>query len=231
MRFAVIWILLAGASPERATPPAAARSPVSDVSAADDAVAALFGRGFEVQRTLASVRATFTETTTSSLMVRPIVATGTMVAVKPGRIRLDYATPERKTVVIDGDRLVVVWPERGDGETLDIAKTQRNVARYFAEASLPELRRLFDIEVMDDAEMLGTHRIVMTPRKKPIQEGIIRLDLWVDRETLVIMRMTMSFPEGDEKTISLADIERDVPVDLALFDVKAPSRKRSRARR
>ena len=73
--------------------------------APEDLFTQIFNRSVVQQRTMRSVRARFTETTSSSLLVNPIVAHGTLVAAAPARVRMVYTDPEAKTITIDGKSL------------------------------------------------------------------------------------------------------------------------------
>jgi outer membrane lipoprotein-sorting protein len=59
----------------------------------------------------------------------------------------------------------------------------------------------------------------MRPKRKQIKQGLERLDLWIDRESSMLVQMRMFFPSGDEKTITLDTITTDVPVSDATFRV------------
>ena len=59
----------------------------------------------EAKRT--SLRARFVESTTSSLLVKPMVSRGTLVGEKPARMLITYLSPERKSILMDGQRLFV----------------------------------------------------------------------------------------------------------------------------
>jgi hypothetical protein len=93
----------------------------------------IFGRGLARRRTMSSLQARFIETTSSMLLNAPIVAHGTLVAATPARVRMTYADPEPKIVVIDGRTLTVVWPGRAERQQIDIgdahAETDRSGAR------------------------------------------------------------------------------------------------------
>lgn len=73
----------------------------------------LYEKGRPIEASLKTLTARFTETSTSSLLDRPIVARGTVMAIRPSKVRLDYTEPDRRTVLIDGDTLTIVWPARG----------------------------------------------------------------------------------------------------------------------
>ena len=51
--------------------------------------------GPQINATLKTLTARFTETTTSSLLTRPLVARGTVAVERPSRVVLHYQQPER----------------------------------------------------------------------------------------------------------------------------------------
>jgi outer membrane lipoprotein-sorting protein len=180
-------------------------------AAPDDLFDQLFARTMAKRAALQSVRARFTETTTSSLLEKPIVAHGTVVAVPPARVVMTYTDPERRTIVIDEKYLTVSWPDRGEQEKIDIARTQKRIDHYFTNATLQELRSMFEISAVHDAALRGTDRVEMVPKRKQIKQGLERLDLWIDRESLLLAQMRMTLAGGDTKTIKLEDVVVNAP--------------------
>ena len=187
-----------------------------------DLFAELYTRGVTRQKTLKSIGASFTETTVSTLLVKPIVARGTIVAAPPARVRMVYVDPEPKTVTMDGRTLIVDWPKRGDRERVDIREVQKRVDQYFTNAGIDDLRKLFDITAQADPASRRTDRIEMIPKRKQIKQGIEKLELWIDRESDLLTEMRMSFPGGDRKTIVLTDLKENVPVTDDLFVAPKP---------
>ena len=59
----------------------------------------------------------------------------------------------------------------------------------------------------------------MRPKRKQIKEGLERLELWIDRESLLLVQMRMTFPGGDRKTIRLDDVAVNVPVTDETFQI------------
>jgi outer membrane lipoprotein-sorting protein len=169
------------------------------------------------QRAIHSIRASFTETTVSTLLVKPLVEHGTVVAANPGRVRMTYTDPERKILTMDGRTLTIVWPDGRGREHIDISDIQKRVDQYFTNASIDQLRAMFEIVAEPDLTMKHTDRVDMRPKRKPIQAGLDRLALWVDRDTDLLVQIRLSFPGGDEKTISLQDFALNVPVTDDLF--------------
>jgi outer membrane lipoprotein-sorting protein len=172
------------------------------------------------RQSIHSIRARFTEITVSSLLEKPLVAHGMVIAAPPGRVLMTYTDPERKTVALDGRSLLIVWPDRHERETIDVSQIQKRIDRYFTQANAEQLRSMFDIRAEPDAAMRGADLIEMRPKRKQIKEGLERLALWIDRERTLLVQMEMTFPGGDKKTITLDDIALNVPIGDDTFQVR-----------
>jgi outer membrane lipoprotein-sorting protein len=172
----------------------------------------LFARTLAKRQSIQSIRAKFTETTVSSLLAKPLVAHGTVIAAPPARVLMTYTDPERRIILIDGKSLHVIWPDRRERETIDISRMQKRIDQYFTQATLSQLRGMFDIKAEPDGAFRETDRVDMRPKRKQIREGLERLELWIDRESLMLAQMRMSFPGGDTKTIRLEDLAVNVPI-------------------
>ena len=101
----------------------------------------------------------FTETTVSTLLRDPLVATGTLQAIVPLRVVMTYTAPSAKTIALDEMRLVVWWPATRQREELNIAETQRRVRKYFTDASPSELREMFTIAMLSDPGFHNAYRL------------------------------------------------------------------------
>ncbi len=192
----------------------------SQAAAPGDLFDQLFARTLAKRQSIQSIRARFTETTTSSLLQKPIVSHGTVIAAPPSRVLMTYTDPERRTIAIDGKSLVVVWPDRREREKIDISQTQKRIDQYFTQATIGGLRSMFEITAQPDSVIREADRVDMRPRRKPIKEGLERLELWIDRESLLLVQMQMTFPGGDRKTIRLDDITVNVPITDEMFLIR-----------
>jgi outer membrane lipoprotein-sorting protein len=172
----------------------------------------LFARTLAKRQSIHSIRARFTETTVSTLLAKPIVSHGTVVAAPPARVLMTYTDPERRIVLIDGKFLNVMWPDRRERETIDIGQMQKRIDQYFTRATLGQLRGLFEITAEPDSVLRGTDRVEMRPKRKQIRQGLERLELWIERESLMLAQMRMIFPGGDTTTIRLEEVTVNVPI-------------------
>ena len=180
----------------------------------------LFARTLEKRQSIHSIRARFTETTTSSLLEKPLVSHGTVIAAPPSRVVMTYTDPERRTIAIDSTSLVVVWPDRHERVKIDISQTQKRIDQYFTQATIGQLRSMFVITAEPDSVIRGTDRVDMRPKRKQIKEGLERLEIWIDRESLLLVQLQMTFPGGDRKTIRLDDVIVNVPITGDMFLIR-----------
>ncbi|HEY3384138.1 MAG TPA: outer membrane lipoprotein carrier protein LolA [Vicinamibacterales bacterium] len=179
----------------------------------------LHARGRIMEAKIQTISARFTETTVSSLLAKPLVAKGTLIAAKPPRLLLKYMSPERKTLLMDGNRLVVFWHDRGETEKLDITEIMKRVNQYFTNADASQVRRAFDVRAFPDTEFSNAYQLDMVPRRKQIKQGLQRLQIWIDRDSLLLRQMKMSFPGGDSDTIRIDDITLNTPLAPNAFEV------------
>jgi outer membrane lipoprotein-sorting protein len=176
-------------------------------SSARDLFDELYERGQKQNAGLKTLTASFTETSTSTLLAKPLVERGTVVVERPSHVALRYTDPSPRVVSIDGDKMTVSWPAAGIHSTKDIGAAQRRVQKYFIDSSPSELRSHFDIVAREATDRPGTYLVTMVPKRKQIQEGLARLELWVDRTSLLLSAMRMTFPGGESKLMTFEDVK------------------------
>ena len=182
----------------------------------------IYEKGKPLEATLRTLTARFTETTTSSLLTRPLVSHGTLAVVRPNRIVLLYDDPDRRTVSIDGDVMRMVWPARSLDQRTNVGAAQRRIQQYFVDKSPSELRRHFDIAASVATDRPGAWLVVMTPKRKQIKEGVATLELWLDQTSVMLQAMRMTFPNGDDKVMAFSDVKVNPEIDPSLFQIRTP---------
>ena len=181
----------------------------------------LYQRGRERNGELRTFTASFTETTTSALLTRPLAARGTVAVERPSRIALRYTEPDVRAVIIDGDRMTLWWPGRGVLQTKDIGAAQKRVQKYFVESSPRELRSHFDIRAARATGRDG-YLITLVPKRRQVLQGLKLLELWIDPATLLLSGMRMTFPGGETKVMSFTDVRPNAAIDPGVFRVPGP---------
>ena len=194
---------------------AALRQRTARADAFDD----LYRRSQSMNKTLKTLTARFTETTTSSLLTRPLISHGVVAVERPARVVLRYSDPEMRVVLIDGGQLTISWPARNIRQARDIGAAQRRVQKYFVDSSPDELRQHFDIETRETDRPARAYHLTMVPKRKQIQEGLAELELWVDQSSQLLSAMRMRFPNGDTKLMEFEDVVPNATLDSSTFTV------------
>jgi outer membrane lipoprotein-sorting protein len=166
----------------------------------------IYARSQPIDATVKTIDATFTEVTESPLLRKPLVAEGTLHVVRPLDVEMVYTKPERKHVTIKGGRLLFTWPDRNLKDERDISQALGRIEKYFVAKSPKELRRHFIIAASEDKERAGVYRIEMTPKRKQIEQGLTRLELWLRKDTLLLDAMRMHFPGDAVKMMEFRDV-------------------------
>ena len=116
--------------------------------------------------------------------------------------------------------MTVTWPSRNINQTLDIATAQGRVQKYFVNGTAADLRRQFEIDTRDDgAGRPGAYYVSMVPKRKQIRETLARLDLSVNRTSMLLDEMKMTFANGDPKTMTFEDVVANAPLDARTFSL------------
>jgi outer membrane lipoprotein-sorting protein len=182
----------------------------------------LYARGKKANDAMKTLTAHFTETTTSTLLTKPLVARGRVAVERPSRVVLRYSDPDVRSVLIDGNTMTMVWPSRGIRQVTDIGTAQGRVQKYFINGTAEDLRRQFEIEDHGTSDKPGTYYVTMVPKRKQIKENLVRLDLWIDRSSLLLDTMKMTFANGDSKTMAFDDVKPNAPIEPGTFSLERP---------
>ena len=180
----------------------------------------LYTRGKKANEAMKTLTARFTETTTSSLLTKPMIARGRVAVERPSRVVLRYTEPDVRVVLIDGSRMTMSWPSRSLKQTTDIGTAQARVQKYFVNGTADDLRGQFIIEDHGTTDKPGTYYVTMVPKRKQIKENLARLDLWIDRTSLLLDTMKMTFTNGDTKTLAFEDVTPNALIEPGTFSLE-----------
>jgi outer membrane lipoprotein-sorting protein len=180
----------------------------------------LYQRSQRANASMKTLTAHFTETTTSSLLTRPLVSHGRLAVERPARVVMRYTDPESRVVLIDGNRMTMSWPGRSLRQVTDIGSAQGRVQKYFVNGTAADLRGQFDIEQHDKSDRPNTYYVTMVPKRKQIREALVRLDLWVNRSSLLMEAMKMTFANGDTKMMTFDDVAPNAVIEPGTFTVE-----------
>jgi outer membrane lipoprotein-sorting protein len=179
----------------------------------------LYAKGRGINDSMRTLTARFTEATTSALLTKPLVSHGDLAFERPDHVILRYAAPDSRTVLIDGSTMTIVWPSQHTRQTLDIGTAQGRIRKYFVNGTVDDLRREFDITAHAAAAGRGDYEVEMLPKRKQIRESLVSLGLRIDRGSLLLAGLTMTFANGDTKTMTFDGVALNAPLASNTFTI------------
>jgi outer membrane lipoprotein-sorting protein len=182
----------------------------------------IYAHGRPLEASLKTLTASFVEESTSALLTQPLVARGTLAVVRPDRIVLHYVEPERRTVLIDGPSMRLVWPTRSIDERVPIGAQQRRIQQYFVDKSPAQLRSHFAITAAESSGRPTAWLVTMVPRRRQISAGLAKLELWIERDTVMLSSLLMTFPSGDTKRMSFENVQVNPAINEEVFKPVVP---------
>jgi len=145
---------------------------------------------------MTSLTADFNETVYSSMFTTPRKGTGKLLYKKPQQIRWEHFEPTSKIYLINGPSCRM----RESGKEVDGSKA-RIVGKRIQDLILQLLTggflegNDFSIEYYESAKQ---YKLLLTPQQKRVSKYISRVDLIFDRETSVLMEMSLVETASDK---------------------------------
>ncbi len=163
-------------------------------------------------------RADFRQETAIASVGQGEEAFGSVVFVKPGRMRWEFQSPQRQSIIADGTTLWIYQPD--DRQVLKAAFNAAFVSTTPVSflAGVGRIKDDFDVE--QDTRGCNAQRIYLKLVPKRAQD-VGSLTLAVSRPTFDIVEAAITDPVGNVTTLSFSNLQRnvDVPDDEFRFVV------------
>ncbi len=184
---------------------------------------ALFTRVKMEQKQLQSLEARFVQRKESELFVQPEEARGRFSFVAPDRVRWEFVEPDPMVVVIDEDTMTTWYRDLEEADVMEVGRYSEQVFKYMgASGSLETLLDYFRIHVtFPDAEG-EPYRLTLDPRYPRIAKRIEVMDLWIDRERFVPVRLRYVEPGGDTTEYRFTDVRVNPEIPADRFELDMP---------
>ena len=164
--------------------------------------------------------ADFTHTYEGGVLKKKSVEHGTVQIKKPGRMRWDYTSPEKKLFVADGRKVYSYIPADKQVVVSNLPQTDNATAAVLFLAGKGNLTRDFVVTYDTQAETPDTWALRLDPRQK--QGDYDWLVLVVDRRTLQIRALTAADKDGGRSTFAFTNYRENAAVPDKAFEFKIP---------
>ncbi len=163
--------------------------------------------------------ADFTQQYESGILRKKLTERGKLQVKKPGKMRWDYTSPDKKLFVSDGRR-VYLWVQADNQVTTSAVPSQdeATTAVQFL-TGRGNLARDFTVSFSDNPP-LGTYGLRLQPKLK--QRDYDWLELVVGRQSLQIRSLTAADRQGGQSTFAFTNFKENVGLSDKTFTFKIP---------
>lgn len=163
--------------------------------------------------------ADFTQHYQSGVLKRKTTERGTLQVKKPGKMRWDYTSPEKKLFVSDGSRIWLYVPADKQATVTSVPPQDEATTAVLFLVGKGNLTRDFSVSFLDQSEP-GTHGLRLQP-KLP-ERDYDWLEIVVDASSLQIRSLTAADRQGGQSTFVLSNIKENVGLTDKTFAFTPP---------
>jgi outer membrane lipoprotein carrier protein len=163
--------------------------------------------------------ADFTHTYEGGVLKKKSTERGSVQIKKPGRMRWDYTSPEKKEFVSDGRKIYSYIPADKQVIVSDVPRDDEATTAVLFLAGKGNLTRDFDVSYADAAEA-GTTALRLNPRQK--QRDYDWLIVTVDAASMQIRGLTAADRQGGRSTFRFANYRENTGVADSVFTFRIP---------
>jgi outer membrane lipoprotein-sorting protein len=179
----------------------------------------------EVQASVHTLSAWFTETTVNELLKEPMVARGRFYMTKPDSVMWEYTSPEAMQFVISKDEYVGYFPARKQAERRNIQRWREQIFRFFGLGQVSaELEKFYDIRLEpSDPSMKGTYKLALDPKKRRVKKRMESVLFWVDATTYLPVKVEYRDRSGNTRVIRFSGMQVNPDLSASLYRLDIPS--------
>jgi outer membrane lipoprotein carrier protein len=186
-----------------------ARPPASDVAAA-------------LQRKYDAIKdfsASFIQTYEGGVLRRKASESGTVYVKKPGRMRWDYTSPEKKLFISDGRTMFLYFPADKQVMKNPVPDQDEATSTVLFLMGKGDIVRDFNVKWAEGGTE-NTYRLRLDPKTR--QAEYDWLEVAADRHTLQIVGLTAADAQGGRSSFSFSNFKENVGLADKMFQFSIP---------
>jgi outer membrane lipoprotein carrier protein len=164
--------------------------------------------------------ADFTHTYEGGVLRKKSTERGTVQIKKPGRMRWDYTSPDKKLFVSDGRKVYSYIPADKQVIVNDIPADDEATTAVLFLAGKGDLTRDFAVSYAPGADDADSYALKLDPKQK--QHDYDWLILVVDRKTMQIRSLTSADQQGGRSSFAFSNYRENGGVPDKAFEFKIP---------
>ena len=142
---------------------------------------------------------------------------GTVSFRKPGRMRWEFETPEKQTIVSDGETLYSYDPDLNQVVETPLKQAIKSSSATSFLLGIGNINRDFKAAFANPAPANGLVNLILDAKT-----GGYKIEVGLDPKTYNLMTLTLTDQLGDVTRIDFSDIQDNVELADSLFEYKVP---------
>lgn len=163
--------------------------------------------------------ASFTQTYEGGVLRRKETGSGTVYVKKPGRMRWDYTTPEKKLFISDGKTMFMYFPRDKQVMTNTVPDQDQATSAVLFLVGKGDVTRDFDVRWAGGGD---ANAYVLRLDPKTRQAEYDWLQVTVDQRTLQIRALTAGDAQGGRSTFVFSGFKENTGLADKLFQFTIP---------
>ena len=163
--------------------------------------------------------ASFIQTYEGGVLRRKASESGTVYVKKPGRMRWDYTSPEKKLFVSDGQTMFLYFPADKQVMKNPVPDQDQATSAVLFLMGKGDIVRDFNVKWAEGGTV-NTYRLRLDPKTR--QAEYDWLEVAADRHTLQIVGLTAADAQGGRSSFSFSNFKENVGLADKMFQFSIP---------
>ena len=164
--------------------------------------------------------ASFTQTYEGAVLRRKAKESGTVQVKKPGKMRWDYTTPEKKLFVSDGRTMFMYFPADRQVMTNPVPHQDEATSAVLFLMGKGQITRDFNVRFADDRSDDAVYRLRLDPKVR--QAEYDWLQVTIDRNSLQFRELSWGDAQGGRNTIAFSNFKENIGLADKTFQFTIP---------
>lgn len=202
------------AGTDQARPPQEVSAPQALPPASD--VAGALQRKYD---SIKDFTASFQQTYEGGVLRRKALETGTVYIKKPGRMRWDYTSPEKKLVVSDGQTIFLYFPNEKQVMKNAVPSQDEATSAVLFLMGKGNITRDFTVKWAEGGTD-STYRLRLDPKAR--QAEYDWLEITAERDTFRIVGLTAADAQGGKSSFTFSNFKENAGLADKMFQFSIP---------
>jgi outer membrane lipoprotein carrier protein len=163
--------------------------------------------------------ASFTQTYEGGVLRRKAVESGTVYIKKPGKMRWDYARPEKKQFISDGQTMFMYFPADKQVMKNPVPEQEEATSAILFLMGKGNVTRDFDVKYTGSPDP-AVYALRLDPRTR--QAEYDWLEISMDRTSLQIRTLTAGDAQGGRSTFTFSNFKENTGLADKMFQFTIP---------